>query len=156
IVLTPAVSLTVMFAAVFGVALAVIGSDDDGWAIAALVLATTFFLICFDNLKLWMIIYPLAFIAPRMELGDWSGGGQEKLFGIQAYEPLMAMLLGLWVPRLVARRRVELPWLLKALLLGLGAVGLNAIRIAPDRMQAIRDAGRLFYEPLLLFAAITS
>src|SRR5262249_25082172 len=58
--------------------------------------------------------------------------------------------------RLVARRRVELPWLLKALLLGLGVVGLNAIRIAPDRMQAIRDAGRLFYEPLLLFAAITS
>src|SRR5215813_13202915 len=107
IVLTPAVSLTVMFAAVFGVALAVIGSDDDGWAIAALVLATTFFLICFENLKLWMIIYPLAFIAPRMKLGDWSGGGQEKLFGIQAYEPLMAMLLGLWVPRLVARRRVE-------------------------------------------------
>jgi O-antigen ligase len=156
IVLTPAVLLMLLFCLTFGVGLAVIGGDDDGWIIVGVVAVASFFVVCFDNLKLWMIVYPLIFIAPRMKLGDWSGGGEEKLFGIQAYEPLMAILVGLWIPRLVARRRLDLPRPLKVSLVALAIIGLNAIRIAPDRMQAIRDAGRLFYEPLLLFVVITS
>jgi O-antigen ligase len=156
LVLTPVLSLTLVFFLVFGVGFAVLGEDTDGWIIVALVGGAVLFAICFDNLKLWMIFYSLVFIAPKMKLGEWGGGGEEKLFGIQGYEPLIAILLCLWIPRLMARRRLELPRLLKALLLALGLIGLNAIRIAPDRMQAIREAGRIFFEPLVLFVVITS
>jgi O-antigen ligase len=156
LVLTPLLSLTLVFLLVFGVGLAVLGEDTDGWIIVALVGGAVLFVICFDNLKLWMIFYSLVFIAPKMKLGEWAGGGEEKLFGIQGYEPLIAILLCLWVPRLMARRRLELPRLLKALLLALGLIGLYAIRIAPDRMQAIREGGRVFFEPLVLFVVITS
>lgn len=152
----PIVSLTLLFFLVFGVGFAVIGGDSQGWIIVAVVGVVFLVLVCFDNLKLWMILYPLVFIAPKMRLGDWSGGGEEKLFGIQGYEPLIAILLCLWIPRLLARRRLELPRLMKVTLVALGLIGLNAIRIAPDRMQAIREAGRVFYEPLLLFVVITS
>ena len=152
----PIVSLTLLFCLVFGVGFAVIAGDTDGWIIVAVVGVVLFVLVCFDNLKLWMIVYSLVFIAPKMRLGDWSGGGEEKLFGIQGYEPLMAILLCLWIPRLLARRRLELPKFLKIILLVLFLIGLNAIRIAPDRLQGIREAGRVFYEPLLLFLMITS
>jgi len=152
----PIVSLTLLFCLVFGVGFAVIAGDTDGWIIVAVVGVLLFVLVCFDNLKLWMIVYSLVFIAPKMRLGDWSGGGEEKLFGIQGYEPLMAILLCLWIPRLLARRRLELPKFLKIILLVLFLIGLNAIRIAPDRLQGIREAGRVFYEPLLLFLMITS
>jgi O-antigen ligase len=152
----PIVSLTLIFCLVFGVGFAVIAGDTDGWIIVAVVVALLFVVVCFDNLKLWMIAYSLVFIAPKMRLGDWSGGGEEKLFGIEGYEPLIAILLCLWIPRLVARRRLELPRFLKTILLVLFLIGLNAIRIAPNRMQAIREAGREFYEPLLLFIVITS
>jgi O-antigen ligase len=155
-VVTPVVSLTLLFFLVFGVGFAVLGEDTDGWIIVALVGGVVLFVICFDNLKLWMIFYSLVFIAPKMKLGDWAGGGEEKLFGVQGYEPLIAILLCLWIPRLMARRRLELPGLLKATLLALGLIGINAIRIAPDRMQAIREAGRIFFEPLVLFVVITS
>jgi O-antigen ligase len=156
LVLTPVVSLTLLFFLVFGVGFALLSEDTDGWIIVALVGGILLFVICFDNLKLWMIFYSLVFIAPKMKLGDWAGGGEEKLFGVQGYEPLIAILLGLWIPRLLARRRLDLPRLLKAVLLALGLVGLNAIKIAPDRMQAIREAGRVFFEPLLLFVMITT
>jgi putative inorganic carbon (HCO3(-)) transporter len=156
LVLTPVLSLSLLFFLTFGIALAVFGEDTDGWIIVAVVGVLLVILVCFDNLKLWMIAYPVVFIAPKMKLGDWSGGGGEKLFGIQAYEPLIAILILLWIPRLVNRRSLQLPRLLKAVLLALGVIGLNAIRIAPDRTQAIRDAGRLFFEPLLLFVVITS
>ena len=156
LVLTPVLSLTLVFLLVFGVGFAVLAQDTDGWIIVALVGGVLLFVICFDNLKLWMIFYSLVFIAPKMKLGEWAGGGEEKLFGIQGYEPLIAILLCLWIPRVMARRRLELPGLLKAVLVALGVIGLNAIRIAPDRMQAIREAGRLFFEPLLLFVMITS
>ena len=155
LVLTPVLSLTLLFLLVFGVGFAVLAENSDGWIIVALVGGILLFAICFDNLKLWMIFYSLVFIAPRMKLGDWAGGGEEKLFGVQGYEPLIGILLLLWIPRLMARRRLELPRLLKAVLVALGLIGLNAIRIAPDRMQAIREAGRLFFEPLLLFVVIT-
>jgi putative inorganic carbon (HCO3(-)) transporter len=156
LVQTPIVSFTLLFALAFGIGLAVIAGDTDGWIIVAVVGVLLFFLVCFDNLKLWMIVYSLVFIAPKMRLGDWSGGGEEKLFGIQGYEPLMAILLCLWIPRLVARRRLELPRFLKVVLLALFVIGLNAIRIAPDRMQAIKEGGRMFFEPLLLFVVMTS
>ncbi|MBV8139315.1 MAG: O-antigen ligase family protein [Deltaproteobacteria bacterium] len=156
LVLTPILSLTLLFLLVFGVGYAVLAENTDGWVIVALVGGVLLFVICFDNLKLWMIFYSLVFIAPKMKFGDWAGGGGEKLFGIQGYEPLIGILLLLWIPRLVARRRLELPRLLKAVLVALGLIGLNAIRIAPDRMQAIREAGRLFFEPLVLFVVITS
>jgi O-antigen ligase len=156
LVLTPVLSLTLLFLLVFGVGFALLAEDTDGWIIVALVGAVLLFMICFDNLKLWIIFYSLVFIAPKMKLGDWAGGGEEKLFGVQGYEPLIAMLLCLWIPRILARRRLELPRLLKALLVALGLIGLNAIRIAPDRTQAIREAGRLFFEPLVLFVVITS
>jgi len=152
----PIVSLTLLFCLVFAVGFAVIAGDTDGWIIVAVVGVLLFVLVCFDNLKLWMIVYSLVFIAPKMRLGDWSGGSEEKLFGIQGYEPLMAILLCLWIPRLLARRRLELPKFLKIILLVLFLIGLNAIRIAPDRLQGIREAGRVFYEPLLLFLMITS
>src|SRR5262249_1847617 len=155
LVSAPVLSLTLVFFLVFGVGFAVLAEDSDGWIIVALVGGLVLFAICFDNLKLWMIFYSLGFIAPKMKLGDW-GGGEEKLFGVQGYEPLIAILLLLWIPRLMARRRLELPRLLKAVLPALGLIGLNAIRIAPDRMQAIKEAGRLFFEPLLLFVVITS
>src|SRR5215469_10541101 len=156
LVLTPNLSLTLLFLLVFGIGFALLAGNTDGWIIVALVGAVLLFVICFDNLKLWMIFYSLVFIAPKMKLGDWAAGGGEKLFGVQGYEPLIAILLCLWIPRVLARRRLELPRLMKALLVALGLIGLNAIRIAPDRMQAIREAGRLFFEPLLLFVVITT
>jgi len=156
LVLTPILSLTLLFLLVFGIGFALLAENTDGWIIVALVGAVLLFVICFDNLKLWMIFYSLVFIAPKMKLGDWAAGGGEKLFGVQGYEPLIAILLCLWIPRVLARRRLELPRLMKALLVALGLIGLNAIRIAPDRMQAIREAGRLFFEPLLLFVVITT
>jgi O-antigen ligase len=156
LVLTPILSLTLLFLLVFGLGFAVLAEDTDGWVIVALVGGVLLFVICFDNLKLWMIFYSLVFIAPKLKFGDWAAGGGEKLFGIQGYEPLIGILLLLWIPRLVARRRLELPRLLKVVLVALGVIGLNAIRIAPDRMQAIREAGRLFFEPLVLFVVITS
>jgi O-antigen ligase len=156
LVLTPVVSLTALFWLVFGLAYAIIGNDTDGWTIVAMVGITLLAVITFDNLKLWIILYPLIFIAPRLKLGDWTAGGEEKLFGIQLYEPIILIVLCLWIPGLIASRRLDLPKILKVAAAALGLIGLNAIRIAPDRMVAVRDAGRLFYEPLLMFAVIAS
>src|SRR5262249_25627768 len=91
LVSAPVLSLTLVFFLVFGVGFAVLAEDTDGWIIVALVGGVALFAICFDNLKLWMIFYSLVFIAPKMKLGDWCGG-EEKLFGVQGYEPLIPIM----------------------------------------------------------------
>jgi putative inorganic carbon (HCO3(-)) transporter len=130
-----------------------IGGEPLSWAIAGVLVAALGILVAADNLKVWIILYPLVFLAPRFKLGDWSEAG-EKLFGLQLYDPWILLLLCLWVPKIVATKQIDLPRSMKTGLVLLGFIGLWAIRIAPDRGLALKLGGRTFFEPLFLFAVI--
>ncbi len=149
----PAILLPGVFILAFAVADAGIGGEPLSWAIAGVLVAALGIVVAADNLKVWIILYPLVFLAPRFKLGDWSEAG-EKLFGLQLYDPWVLLVLCLWVPKIVATRQIDLPRSVKTGLVLLGFIGLWAIRIAPDRGLALRIAGRTLFEPLFLFAVI--
>ncbi len=149
----PAIILPWAFGVAFAIADAGLGGEAVSWAVAGALAAALVALVAAGNLKLWLILYPLVFLAPRFKLGDWSAGG-EKLFGLQLYDPWVFWLLCLWVPQVVVTKRLALTRPVKALLVLLALIGLWAIWIAPDRNLAFRTAGRNFFEPLLLFAVI--
>ncbi len=149
----------IVFPWVFGLAFAIadagLGGQPTGWAVAAGLLLTLLIWVAADNMKFWIVLYPLVFLAPRFKLGDWSEGG-EKMFGLQLYDPWVLLLLCLWVPKIVATKQVALSRTVKVSLVLLALIGLWAIRIGPNRDLAFRIAGRTFFEPLLLFAVIAS
>jgi len=88
-------------------------------------------------------------------LGGVSEEG-DKLFNVRLYEPLLALLLMFWIPRVVATKRLGVPRPLQVMLGLLVGVGLLALRIAPDRLLALKVGVRTFFEPLSLFVVITS
>ncbi len=151
----PAIILPAVFILAFAVADAGIGREPLSWAIAGALVAALGIIVAADNMKLWIISYPLVFVAPRLKVGDWSEGG-DKLFGLQLYDPWILLLVCLWVPRIVATKQINLPRSVKTGLVLLMVVGLWSIRIAPERGLALRIAGRTFFEPLMLFAVITA
>ena len=152
---TPAVMLPWVFALVLSIAEGAIQAETVGWVIAVALIAGTLIIIAGGNIKLWIILYPLVFLVPRFKLGDWSQAG-ETMFGLQLYDPWILLLLCLWVPKLIATKRLELPRVLLLMLLALLVIGLWGIRVAPDRGIAVRVGGRVFFEPILLFALVAS
>jgi O-antigen ligase len=144
-----------LFGLVFGIADAMIAGNSTGWVVVAVCVALMVVVSGGNNLKFWAILYPVIFVAPRFKLGDWSEEG-EKLLGLQLYDPWILLLLCLWIPGLVAAKRLDLPSSMKWALGLLLVLGLWAIRIAPDRAIALKIAGRTFFEPMLLFAVVAS
>jgi O-antigen ligase len=144
-----------LFGLVFGLADAVIAGNSTGWIVAGALVALFVVAVGADHIKFWVTLYPLVFLSARFQLGDLSEGG-DKLLGLQLFDPWILLLLCLWIPRLLAAKRLELPLSMKVMLGALFVLGLFAIRIAPDRMSAIKNGGRTFFEPLLLFVLVTS
>ena len=149
----PGIVLPWAFALAFAIADAALGGEAASWVVAGALVVAALMLAAGDNLKFWLVLYPLVFVNARFKLGDWAEGG-EKLFGLQLYDPWILWLLCLWVPQVVVTKRLALSRTLKVLLVLLALIGLWAIRIAPSRGLALRNAGRTFFEPLLVFAVI--
>jgi putative inorganic carbon (HCO3(-)) transporter len=148
--------LSWLFGLVLGITYAATGTGGAvDWLPPGALLAVMLLLIGADNVKFWIVLYPLIFVAPRLQLGGWSEGS-EQLFGLQLYEPWMLLLLAAGVPRLLATKPLALPGLLKLILGLLFCLGLFAIGIAPDRLSALKSGSRTFFEPLFLFVLITS
>lgn len=149
----PLIVLPWAFALAFAIADAGLGGETASWVLAGTLVVAVVMLAAGGNLKFWLVLYPLVFVNARFKLGDWSEGG-EKVFGLQLYDPWILWLICLWVPQVVVPKRLALSRTLKILLVLLAFIGLWAIRIAPSRGLAFRNAGRSFFEPLLLFAVI--
>src|SRR5262249_30732218 len=90
---SPGVLLSWLFGLVLGITYAATGTGGAvDWLPPGALLAAMLLLIGADNVKFWIVLYPLIFVAPRLQLGGWSEGS-EQLFGLQLYEPWMLLLL---------------------------------------------------------------
>jgi len=125
------------------------------WVLAGALVAVMLLLVGGDNVKFWIVLYPLIFLAPRLQLGNlWEG--REQTFGLQLYEPWVFLLFMTWFPHMLATKRLALPGFMKTGLGLLFCLGLVGIWLAPDRISALKNGIRAFFEPLLLFVVITS
>ncbi len=152
---SPGVLLPWLFGLTFGIAYTVMTGESAGWVLAGVLLALMLLVVGASSLKFWVTFYPLLFLVPTLSLGGWAED-EERLFGWRVWEPLILVLLCLWIPRVFVAKRLDLPRNVKIALGGLVGIGLLAIWVAPDRLYAIKAGVRTFFEPLFLFVLITS
>src|SRR5262245_52666523 len=81
-VLRPGVLLAWLFGLVLSVTYAATGTGAADWAWAGVLGAAMLLVVGANNVKFWVILYPLIFLAPRLQLGSVSGG-REQEFGLQ-------------------------------------------------------------------------
>src|SRR5713226_2866207 len=72
----PGLLLPWLFGVAFGIGYAVIAEETAGWALAGALVALMLIAVGADNIKFWVVLYPLIFLAPRLMLGTWSESGE--------------------------------------------------------------------------------
>jgi hypothetical protein len=152
---TPALLLAGCFVLTVGLAMALITEELEGWLVAGAVVGLVILAAVRDSFKVWVALYPLAFLSPRFRLGEYAESG-EKMGALQPWDvfAVIVVLLGLW--RVWQRARLGMPPVLTAGVVLMLLFTLKAVRASPDVFEGSKLAVRCLFEPVLVFAAIAS
>lgn len=151
---TPVLLLAGSFVLAFGLGMALIADDwEEGWLVVGALVSLAVLAAVRDSFKVWVALYPLAFLSPRFRLGEYADSG-EKMAALQPWDvfALLVVVLALW--RVWRTGRLGLPPALTAGVILMLLFTLKGIRSAPDVVMGIKIAVRCLLEPVLVFAAI--
>jgi O-antigen ligase len=151
---TPAVLLIGSFVLAFGLGVALIADEwEEGALVAGALVSLAVLAAVRESFKVWVALYPLAFLSPRFRLAEYADSG-EKMAALQPWDvfALLVVVLALW--RVWRTRRLGLPPALTVGLVLMLLFTLKGIRSGPDMVQSLKIGVRCLFEPMLVFAAI--